>query len=388
MKTIRAWGISILKVIIRFLGLKNVILMEAERGTRENVQAVFQEMIRSGWTEKYHLYLASDHPEEFRNIKQRHVSVIQRARYGDDPKAIRRFSWIRFRTILIIDENLQIEKKDPETTHVFLSHGSPVKSVHQFYYCVLDTDYMLSQAPFWDPINEYELQIPREKLVTLGFPRNDWLFRSQVSMTDLFGHAYRKVIVWYPTYRQHRDHGPTNPCHGSITIPVIHDEALARRVNEVAARYDILLVVKPHPVQDLSLIQTLELDHIKLIYDDFFLEHGITAHEFLAKTDAIISDYSSIVFDYLLTGKPVALTLEDYEEYREQVGFAIDMDILKSCSTMLDTPEDFDRFFRDLIEGNDPLREKREEVMHLTNQYTDGNSTKRVVDWLESLLKR
>ena len=64
------------------------------------------------------------------------------------------------------------------------------------------------------------------------------------------------------------------------------------------------------------------------------------------------------------------------------------MDLLRSCSVQLETPSDFERFFSDLVEGNDPLREKREELMHLTNQYIDGNSTKWVVDWLESLLEK
>lgn len=64
------------------------------------------------------------------------------------------------------------------------------------------------------------------------------------------------------------------------------------------------------------------------------------------------------------------------------------MDLLRSCSVKLETAEDFEPFFRDLVAGNDPLREKRDELMHLTNYYTDGNSTKRVVDWLETLLKK
>ena len=70
------------------------------------------------------------------------------------------------------------------------------------------------------------------------------------------------------------------------------------------------------------------------------------------------------------------------------VGFAIDMDLLRSCAVQLKTPQDFELFFRDLIAGNDPLQEKRDELMHLTNQYVDGNSTKRVVGWLDSLLKK
>ena len=144
--------------------------------------------------------------------------------------------------------------------------------------------------------------------------------------------------------------------------------------------------MKPHPVQDISKITALNLDHLILISNSFFVEHGIQSYEFLAKTDALITDYSSVFFDYLLTGKPVALTLEDYELYRKQIGFAIDMNLMKSCSTILDDPEDFDAFFRDLTEGRDPLQEKRREITQLTNKYLDDQSTKRVVDWLGQLL--
>lgn len=40
------------------------------------------------------------------------------------------------------------------------------------------------------------------------------------------------------------------------------------------------------------------------------------------------------------------------------------------------------------LTGNDPHREKREALMRLTNQYTDGHSAERVVDWMEGLLNQ
>lgn len=197
----------------------------------------------------------------------------------------------------------------------------------------------------------------------------------------------RKVVIWYPTYRQHKNHSTKENYVDAISIPFIHDVTFAREINQLAAKYGILLVVKPHPVQDLSKIQALDLDNIKFIYDSFFSSHGISAYEFLAKTDALITDYSSVFFDYLLTGKPIGLAQEDYELYRDRIGFAIDMDIMRGCSTMLNTIDDFELFFRNISSGNDPLKEKREEIKQLTNQYTDGCSTKRVVDWLETLLR-
>ncbi len=376
---------SILGAVLRFFGLQNVILIEAERVKRENTEAVFREMLRRGWNKRYQIVLDSDEPELIRGWKAKNVTIVKRDKYGDGWKTLMRMRWYRSRACLIIDENKQIIKRDPKTIHVFLTHASPLKYVRDYYSMADDTDYALCQSEFWRSRVSKDSPVPPEKRVVLGIPRNDAFFSSEVSMTEIFGKAYKKVVVWYPTFRQHKT---SNKARGteSAPLPIIHDEKAAKTINEIAAKYGILLVVKPHPAQDLSRISFSNLDHLKLLYDDFYASHGITPYAFLAKTDALITDYSSVFYDYLLSGKPIALAQEDYEEYEKKVGFTINMDILRSCAVKLETAQDFEPFFRDLIAGNDPLREKRDELMHLTNQYIDGNSTKRVVDWLESLL--
>ena len=52
-----------LRWIVRVFRLQNVILFEAEKGIRENVEAVFREMLRRGWDSKYRLVLVTQHPE-------------------------------------------------------------------------------------------------------------------------------------------------------------------------------------------------------------------------------------------------------------------------------------------------------------------------------------
>ena len=372
--------------ILKHIGLQNVILVEAEQSARENTKAVFQEMLRRGWDKRYRIVLVSREPDLLGDWLTMHVKAIKYVQYNDRWRTKMRMKWFNLRNCLIIDENKQIKKKNPGTIHIFLSHGSPIKNTRVFYNCSPDTDYALCQSEFWRPIESAGLNLPEERFVINGLPRNDALFTSDVSMTSLFGDQHKKVVVWYPTYRQHKDKSNVRATDSS-SLPIIHNEAAAKKISEIAARYGALIVVKPHPAQDLSLIKALNLDHLKLIYDDFFVQHGITPYMFLGKTDALITDYSSVIFDYLLTGKPIALAQEDYEEYEKKVGFAIDMNLLRSCTVQLESAEDFESFFRDLVEGNDPLREKRDELMHLTNQYTDGHSTERVVDWLETLLK-
>ena len=136
---------------------------------------------------------------------------------------------------------------------MYLTHGSPIKSVRNYYVCTPDTDYMLNQSPFWESVNEYERIIPRERLVTLGMPRNDALLSGKADKEKLFGNRFKKVVVWYPTFRQHKSHTKTFQYQAGISIPVIHNIEAAKRINEIAARYDVLLVVKPHPAQDLAL---------------------------------------------------------------------------------------------------------------------------------------
>ena len=377
---------KILIAFLRFFRLQNAIVIEMERGTRPNTEAVLREMLARKWNQKYLFVLVSDCPEKIAFLKAKHIKIIhQPVTAKIDWKRIK-FTWYKLRAVLILDENRQLKKFNPSTVRVFLTHGSPAKSLKKYYNCRPDADYMLNQSEFWKPINAAEFVIDEKKLVTLGYPRNDGLFGRRVDVKGLFETPCRKIVVWYPTYRQHSTDRSEGHYRGSMGIPVIHDEDTALRINDLARKYDVLLVIKPHPSQDLSYIRNLSLDHIVFIDDDFLWDHGIQSYPFLAGTDALITDYSSVFFDYLLTQKPIALTFEDYELYAEQVGFAIDMDIMRSCSYMLDSADDFDQFFRRLVEGDDPLRKKREEIMRLTNQYTDGNSTQRVVDWLETLL--
>ena len=89
-------------------------------------------------------------------------------------------------------------------------------------------------------------------------------------------------------------------------------------LNGFLAEKRVLLVFKPHPAQDLSVMKDLNCSNIRFIYNDYMLGRGIQTNELLAQTDALITDYSGIYYDYLLTDKPIGVTLDDYEDYKQQ----------------------------------------------------------------------
>ena len=343
------------RLLVHLLSLlpgKPVILLESAPPLGDNTGALYRELLAQGWNDRYRLIWVVPDPAAFRHVHEKNVGFV-----GTHGKwALMRLFALRARAAAIVDCNGQIQTLRPETVHLYLTHGSPLKSVHDYYFCDPTTDWALSQAPFFDAVNSYEFHIPQDKLVTLGFPRNDELFTQKCDLKDIFGAEFDRFVVWYPTYRQHKNDLVTTT---DISIPVIHDPAAAEAVNAAARETGTLVIVKPHPAQDLAHIRALELSNLRFIDDGLFAAHGITSYEFLACTDALITDYSSVLFDYLLTGKPVGLTFEDIDAYARQPGFAIDPQPLRESAAMLDTPDDFRTFFAQLASGDDPLRTKR-----------------------------
>jgi CDP-glycerol glycerophosphotransferase (TagB/SpsB family) len=345
----------------------------------DNTEAVYEELLRQHWNDKYRLLWVLSEQELCPKIQEKNV-LFRRA------KSQRASLFLaRCKAAAIIDCNSQQKKLTDKTVHLYLSHGSPIKSVKDYYFCDETTDYVLLQSEFFRQVDAREFHVPEEKLVQLGFPRNDVLLSKRVDLRQVFG-DYRGFVAWYPTYRQHKSSGVDST---QISIPVLHDLAEAEKINEIAGKYQVLILVKPHPAQDISKIKKLELSHIRFLEDSFFTEHGFSSYEFLAATDAMITDYSSVFFDFLLTDQPIGLTFEDAEDYAKHPGFAIDTALLQGCSEMLDTAQDFERFLSRIASGEDPLREKRAQVKRLTNTYVDGNASKRVVEFLaQEIAKR
>ena len=101
-------------------------------------------------------------------------------------------------------------------------------------------------------------------------------------------------------------------------------------------------MLKPHFAQDVSKIKSCNLSNIKFIDDQFFIENNITSYEFIANCDALISDYSSVYYDYLLCDKPIGLVWEDFHEYKNTVDFAVDMEYYMKAGEKIYNIEDFE----------------------------------------------
>lgn len=353
--------------------LKNAILFESVPDFSDNSKAVFDEMIKRGINKKCKMiWLVSDKFKQFPTIEN--VLYVDRKTFYH--KIV--FIYYRLRVKCIITCNENFRKLNKNQFSFFLTHGSPIKNIKGVYTISEDIDNFLVASKEFGKVMAYQHSVDISKVIALGYPRNDLLFVKR-DLNNLFKKQYRKIIVWYPTFRQHKNGLKT----GSSTIfPIIDDEAKAIQVNDYAHDNDVLIVIKPHFAQDIKMFKKLSLSNIFFIDDYFFESKNISSYEFIGNCDALLTDYSSVYYDYTLCNKPIGVVWEDIEEFRNNPGFSIDLDYYWKGAEKLYTVQDLLKFIQNIANEVDQLKKERNKIKKIVNYAVDNKNSERVVDFI------
>lgn len=149
-------------------------------------------------------------------------------------------------------------------------------------------------------------RIPKDKIIVSNYPRNVVMLNNikgeevGISIKDFYIIAkYKekgyKIIIYLPTFR-----GNTGDDF---------DKYIRFRIlNEFCVKNRIVFAIKEHPMCKINL-DTSDLSNIMRLgkYNDIY--------PFLRISDALITDYSSVFFDYYLTQKPIIFFWYDLKEY-------------------------------------------------------------------------
>ena len=149
----------------------------------------------------------------------------------------------------------------------------------------------------------------------------------------------------------------------------------------------MLIVLKPHFAQDVTYIKDMKLSNIRFIGDDFFEENNICSYEFITGCDALITDYSSVYFDYTLCDKPIAVIWEDIEEYKKNPGLINDYEHYLRGAEKLYNLTDLKEYISRVSHGIDLLKNERNDVMREVNISGDGKNAERVVNYIIEQIK-
>ncbi len=170
------------------------------------------------------------------------------------------------------------------------------------------------------------------KVITHGYPRNA-VFCDKDRAAEIkkrCGDEGISTIAYMPTWR-----GQDNKN--------IETDEFAREMHDMLADLDTALAddqklyVNLHPIVQRGL-DTSDLAHV------FTFPKDIEKYEFINSMDALMTDYSSIFFDYSVTGKPIILYTYDYDDYVSGRGMYFDISELPFMR--VDTAEELKEVLR------------------------------------------
>ena len=376
---------KLIRYIFSRLHLKKIILFESYPDFSDSSLCVYNELKkRHGNKYRYVWQLSSRDKELATQIKREGVRY-----YYDNPKSFfehLRISYYRHNADIIIFSNNFVRKYFSFQKSLYVTHGIVIKDLSNKYFLpdYLEDSYVLCiSEKLFGPMT-YAFHCNQNRMLPLGLPRNDMLLNTEIDLHTVFPErSFKKAVYWLPTFRQHI----VGLSVSSIAIPVIHDVEVCRWINEIANKNDVLIIIKPHFAQDLSLLEKIELSNILFIDEAFLRDNNIKNYELLGSCDALITDYSSVFYDYLLCDRPIGLCWEDFEEYQKNEGFVDGaIDNMKKASEILITKDDLACFIENLSLEKDIKKEERHSVISCVHKYSDGYSTQRVVDFIEKEL--
>src|SRR5699024_5369224 len=249
--------------------------------------------------------------------------------------------------------------RDSVNTPIGVAGGT--RNLLQATHIIVPNEYMAEKQP-----KSYSIEgINDGEIAKIGYPRID----VTLNMTDdakrqivskLGAHIDKKIVFYAPTWR------------GSSKSQSTFDST--RLVNDLKmlAELDVNVVFRGHTISN-SLLKKVTLpDNVIVPPPD------IQTNELLGIADVLISDYSSVFFDFLVREKPIVHYLYDLDEYMKERGLNLGLDELPG--SIAESSQQLYTTVADKVKNDKPSSHYLA-VKNRFCPYDDGRSAERVVKW-------
>ncbi|GHI07287.1 glycosyl transferase family A [Streptomyces cellostaticus] len=265
------------------------------------------------------------------------------------------------------------------SVHLQTQHGTPLKTmgVDQSTYPVVAAQSgsytkLLGRVDRWDfnlSANRHSTQMWERAFpgsyehLEYGYPRNDVYYTATAEDVARVRHELgvpegTTAVLYAPT---HRDH------HTGFEAGLDLEAFCA------AAGEDVVVLLRAHYFYDRGRLQGP--GRMSRIID-------VTAHrsaeDVCLAADALVTDYSSIMFDYANLDRPIVVYADDWEVYQETRGVYFDL-VTEPPGPVVRTPEELARVFRDGSYTGPEAKALRTAFRGRFCQFDDGRAAERVV---------
>lgn len=267
-------------------------------------------------------------------------------------------------------DNLSIPKMRSDQINVFLQHaGLGYKKIDKFFKPLDYIDYWLCVNEFVKEMIQPSFHMPDSVKTIYGtYPRNDILLQGPWNeLEKLTDRQYAKTIIWTPTLRKSKyfDRSDSD-LEYPYGIPVVYNEKDMNDLNSFLSERNTLLIIKPHPAQKRDYLET---DFTNIIFLDSDRKEKIDTYKLLTQMDAMISDYSSIVFDYMLLDRMIAWAIDDMDHFK--LDFLMDDPTEYMPGEKIYSMEDLICFISHVCDGTDLYHDERRKICKRVNSQSD-----------------
>lgn len=349
-------------------------------------KAIYEYMINTDEFKDYKFIWAFLDEKKYKNLEKNKNTSVVKIRTKEYKKCLAKAKYWIF--------NYKIpDFLYPKKNQIFVQcwHGTPLKRLGcdlEHFDNVLNTidgikkrykieaskfTYFISPSKFASEkfISAWNLkEIGKENIIVEeGYPRNDFLFNykekdvQQIRKKLGIENDNRKIILYAPTYRSDQ--------HQTGLGYVYKEEIDFKKMEEKFGK-EYLILFRPH----YFIANSFDFDKYKgFVYNVANIDD---INELYIISDILITDYSSVFFDYANLKRPMIFFMYDLEHYKnESNGFYIDLNELPG--PIVETQEDLEKSIED-VDFNIGSSKKYKEFNEKYNYLDDGNASKRVIE--------
>ncbi len=232
-------------------------------------------------------------------------------------------------------------------------------------------DYLISNSTFENQIYKNQISSTGE-IRTFGHPRNDIFFKDNNAIKEKIYKRFgldknSKILLYVPTFRDNNRISCYNIDYEKLFEPLKNklggDWKIFIRLHPRITNMTNLLIPKNNSIFNATMYPDIQ--------------------ELLASADLTITDYSSCIFDFMLTRKPGFIYAADIEEYNTERGFYYPLEqtpfpISKNNNELINNILNFD---------NEKYKKDVEQFLTEKGCVEDGHASERVVDLMKEFIK-
>ena len=267
-------------------------------------------------------------------------------------------------------------KKRRGAIEVQTMHGTPLKKLGLDAPDEIKPNYVknyLKKNNRWDLLiipSDYVGEIAKsafgyeKKMLPAGYPRNDKLFADNnpaniAALREKYRiPADKKVLLYAPTWRT----------KGNFSLAL----NLRKMQQQLGDEYVLLIKLHHFSKRNFSLAG----------FENFAMDvtQNSEIRELYLVADVLITDYSSVMFDFALLRKPMLFFTYDYEKYKDELrGFYFDFQA-EAPGSLVQTTDELLKELADMPAYTAKNSERYAQFCHKFNQYDTGHAAEQLIN--------